>query len=488
MTRRAVRALAPAATLWMATCWPFACGKAMAAGIEPPDAAGKVGAAGAAGAEGAEGAEGGAGAADTAASAAAATSAAAAAPQTTDVTNAADPTDAALKLADATPDTPVQTARPWKLAIEEALRASGSRDGTHSARNQLSVDFQYAQALGSAFVVNFAARYDRFDPMSAQAESHRDVPLVKEGYVSWRLSSLQQLDVGRINARIGAGIGYNPTDFFGAGAITADVRPDPDSRRTNRLGSVAVRAQQLWDTGSLSLTYSPRLASRSLPGNPNASSDLQRTNGVERWELLGSQRLGASVQPQWLIYGQQGQAPQFGQNLSVLLGNSVVAYAEWTGGRRRSLIGRANGIDDTAFRTSSSIGATWTLPVDLSLTAELQSNAAGASAAQWRSLAAANPAAWGNAVQTAVTSQELPARHALFVMAMWRNLGMRGLDLSAFVQADAGGGRQYWGELRRRFQHFDVALQVQTQAGPAWSRFGAMSEARSVQMLASFYR
>ncbi|NML34168.1 hypothetical protein HHL14_25480 [Paraburkholderia sp. G-4-1-8] len=402
-------------------------------------------------------------------------------------TDASDATAAALDLADATPDTKVQTSRPWKVAIEEAVRASGARDGTYSGRSQLSLDFQYVQALGSQFVVNFAARYDRFDPLSSQAESHRDVPLVKEGYVSWHPSSLQQVDLGRINMRIGAGVGYNPTDFFGAGAITTDVPPDPDSRRTTRLGSVAVRAQQLWDTGSVSLTYSPRLTSRSLPGNPDASSDLQRTNGVERWMLLGSQRLGATVQPQWVIYREQGEAPQVGQNLSVLIGNSVVAYAEWTGGRRRSLIGRANHIDDTAFRTSSSIGATWTLPVDLSLTAEFQSNGAGASASQWRSLAATNPYAWGNAVQTAVTSQELPSRHALFVMAMWRNLGVRGLDLSAFVQADAGGGRQYWAELRRRFQRFDVALQAQTQTGPAWSRFGAMSEARSVQLVGVFY-
>lgn len=398
-----------------------------------------------------------------------------------------DATDAALDLADATPETAVATARPWKLSIQDAIRVSDDRDGTSSGRNQFSLDFQYAQSLVPSFVVNFAARLDRFDPLSSQVESHRDESLVKEGYVSWRITPLQLIDVGRINEHIGAAVGYNPTDFFRTGAISPDVPPDPDSRRTNRLGSVGLRAQQLWNSGSLSLMLSPRLTSRSEPGNPQASSDLQRTNGVDRWMLVGSQRLGALVQPQWTMYGERGQAPQFGQNLSVPLGNAVVAYAEWTGGRRASLIGRATGIDDCAFRASSAIGATWTLPVDLSLTAEIQSNGAGATAAQWSSLAASHPMAWGNALQTAVAAQELPSRHALFVMAAWHNIGVRRLDLSGFVQADAGGGRQYWLELRRRFDRFDVALQLQSQTGATWSEFGAMPEARSVQLLGIFY-
>ncbi|RQZ39136.1 hypothetical protein DIE16_13480 [Burkholderia sp. Bp9090] len=396
---------------------------------------------------------------------------------------------AALALADQPAATPADTAKPWKLNVQDALRASRYRDGGEAGRNQLSIEFEYGQWLTPSFAAHFSMRFDRFDPLGTSRTSSRDVALVKEAYASWRASPAFVVDAGRVNERLGAAIGYNPTDFFRAGAVSLDVPPDPDSRHTNRLGTVGLRAQQVWDSGSLAALLSPRLERRSLPGDPAASSDLQRTNGVDRWMLVASQRLTAAIQPQWIVYGESGQAPQFGQNLSVLLGNSVVAYLEWTGGYRRSLIARATGAaDDRAFRTSSSVGATWTLPVDLSLTAEFQSNGGGANAAQWRSLQRANPLAWGRAVQTSIAAQELQTRHGVFVMAAWRNVGVRRLDLSGFVQADLGGGRQYWLELRRRFDRFDVALQWLHQGGPSWSRFGAMSESTSVQVLGIFYR
>lgn len=396
---------------------------------------------------------------------------------------------AALALADQPAATPADAAKPWKLNVQDALRASRYRDGGEAGRNQLSVEFEYGQWLTPSFAAHFSMRFDRFDPLGTSRTSSRDVTLVKEAYASWRASPALVVDAGRVNARLGAATGYNPTDFFRAGAVSLDVPPDPDSRHTNRLGTVGLRAQQVWETGSLTTLLSPRLERRSLPGDPAAASDLQRTNGVDRWMLVASQRLTAAIQPQWIVYGESGQAPQFGQNLSVLLGNSVVAYVEWAGGYRRSLIARATGVaDDRAFRTSSSVGATWTLPVDLSLTAEFQSNGGGADAARWRSLQRANPAAWGRAVQTSIAAQELQTRHGMFVMAAWRNVGMRRLDLSGFVQADLGGGRQYWLELRRRFDRFDVALQWLHQGGPSWSRFGAMPESTSIQVLGIFYR
>lgn len=396
---------------------------------------------------------------------------------------------AALALADQPAATPADAAKPWKLNVQDALRASRYRDGGEAGRNQLSVEFEYGQWLTPSFAAHFSMRFDRFDPLGTSRTSSRDVTLVKEAYASWRASPALVVDAGRVNARLGAATGYNPTDFFRAGAVSLDVPPDPDSRHTNRLGTVGLRAQQVWETGSLTTLLSPRLERRSLPGDPAAASDLQRTNGVDRWMLVASQRLTAAIQPQWVVYGESGQAPQFGQNLSVLLGNSVVAYVEWAGGYRRSLIARATGAaDDRAFRASSSVGATWTLPVDLSLTAEFQSNGGGADAAQWRSLQRANPAAWGRAVQTSIAAQELQTRHGMFVMAAWRNVGMRRLDLSGFMQADLGGGRQYWLGLRRRFDRFDVALQWLHQGGPSWSRFGAMPESTSIQVLGIFYR
>ncbi len=259
-------------------------------------------------------------------------------------TAAVDDADAAaLDLADrsaAASAAPADVAKPWKFDVQNALRMSRYRDGGEGGRNQLSIEFDYAQWLTPSFGAHVSMRFDRFDPLGSSRTSSRNETLVKEAYASWRATPAFVVDAGRINERLGAAIGYNPTDFFRAGAVSLDVPPDPDSRHTNRLGTVALRAQHVWASGSVALLASPRLASRSVPGDPDASSDLQRTNGVDRWMLVASQRLGALVQPQWVVYGESGQSPQFGQNLSVLAGDAVVAYLEWAGGYRPSLIAR----------------------------------------------------------------------------------------------------------------------------------------------------
>jgi hypothetical protein len=375
-------------------------------------------------------------------------------------------------------------------SVQDAMRYSDMRDGAKEWRNQASLDLRYEKTLATQFDVHASWRLDRFDPMSSNAPSGYTESLTREAYASWRPNLLSTLEAGRMNQRVGVAFGYNPTDFFKAGAVDLDVSPDPQSRRTNRLGTVAVRGQQVWDSGSATLLYSPRLASRMEPGDPAASGELQRTNSIGRWMFVGSQRISASLQPQFVAFGEEGESPQFGLNLTALFGNAVVGYTEIEAGRRPSLIARSMGqSNDTAFRVSSASGFTWTLPTtNLSLTLELQTNGAGASPAQWRTLAATNPMAWGRAVQTSVSSQELPTRYGAFAMATWRDVFVRRLDASAFGQFDEGGGGQGWLELRRHFDRFDVAVQLQTQYGPAWDRYGAMPERSSVQVLAQFFR
>ncbi|WP_370467210.1 hypothetical protein [Caballeronia sp. BR00000012568055] len=396
---------------------------------------------------------------------------------------------AALNLADtsaaesAAPSAP----RPWKFFVQDAMREGAYRDAPSSLRNQASLGLIYQQSFGSSVGVKFSGRFDRFDPLSSAAASTRDETTIREAYATWNITPLANADAGRIDVRNGAGFGYNPTDYFKAGAVDIDVSPDPQSRRTNRLGTVGVRAQRLWDSGSVQMLFSPRLASRSEPGNPYASSDFQRTNGVNRWLFVGTQRVSATVQPQMLVYGEEGQQPQVGVNVSAVLARPLVAYAEWSGGRHASLAGEAAGQHDDAFRARSAVGASWTTPLDLTLIAEFQHSGAGSTPSQWRALQSGNTAAWGTAVQSSVTAQELPTRYGGFLMGIWRNAGMRRLDASGFMQLDQGGGKQVWLELRRHFDRFDVALQLQKQSGPSWDRYGAMRESRSVQVQAQFF-
>jgi hypothetical protein len=93
---------------------------------------------------------------------------------------------------------------------------------------------------------------DRFD-------TAQEIGTLKEAYVSWQPHSSLLLDAGRINGRQGVAFGYNPTDFFRSDAIRSVVSIDPNSLRDNRLGTVMLRGQQLWDSGALSVVYAPRL-------------------------------------------------------------------------------------------------------------------------------------------------------------------------------------------------------------------------------------
>jgi hypothetical protein len=158
------------------------------------------------------------------------------------------------------------------------------------------------------------------------------------------------------------------------------------------------------------------------------------------------------------LYGERGRAPQLGLNLTALAGDAVVSYLEWAGGRSGTQVSRAAGQEDErVFRSRVAVGFTVTLPIDLSLTLEFQANGAGASDEHLRSLAASDPIALARALSWAGIAQELPGRRALFSHVRWRNVAVRGLDLSGFVQADTSdGGRQHFIEVRRRFDRFDA--------------------------------
>ncbi len=80
---------------------------------------------------------------------------------------------------------------------------------------------------------------------------------LREAYLSWARRDDQIFDLGRVNIRNGAAMGFNPTDWFKANALRAIVNPDPAVLRENRQGTVVLQAQQLWSEASLSAAFSP---------------------------------------------------------------------------------------------------------------------------------------------------------------------------------------------------------------------------------------
>ena len=389
---------------------------------------------------------------------------------------AVDEDAAALLLADKTSTTAEQSSD-WRMYAETAVRESrrqGAGIALHGAR--VSIDARFDKTFAPGWRAVFADRLDlnRMDGVPG----NRDINTLKEAYLSWQAEPDRIVDLGRINARNGVAFGYNPTDYFRGGALRSVVSLDPASLRENRLGSAMLRGQALWNGGSLSALYSPRLADQS--SDSVFSPDLGATNQRARWQLGLSEKLSAALSPQWLLSGGAGQSPQLGLNLSALANDATVAYFEWSGGRAASLAAQAlKSLGDAAFRSRLSAGLTYTTPNNVSLTAEYQYNGAGLDQAGWNALRRGPPAAYGLYRGLVTNIQELPTRDHVFVYAVWQDALVKHLDLTAMVRYDAADhSRLQWLEARYHWTRVDIALQTQLNTGQSGSNYGALPDRR----------
>ncbi len=392
----------------------------------------------------------------------------------------------ALSIADKAPMAPEQR-RDWRFFTEGALRES-TQQGTDKALHgeRLSFDLRYDTTFGTGLRAVFADRLD-MNRFGGGVPGDGNVNTWKEGYLSWQGAPDRLADVGRINVRNGVALGYNPTDYFRVNAVRSVVSIDPASLRENRMGSVMARGQALWTTGSLTALVSPKLADD--PNNSAYSPDLGATNGHDRWLVALSQKISDTVAPQWLLSGTAGQSPQLGLNVTALFGNATVAYAEWSGGRSRSLAAQA-GIapDDEAFRSRLATGATYTTAANLSLTLEYQYNGAGLDEAGWNSLRGGSPLAYRQYRLFTSGVQDPPTRQAGFAYALWQDAFVKHLDLAGMLRYDvADRSRLQWLEARYHFTRADIALQAQYNSGDATSNFGALFERRVWQFLLRYF-
>ena len=403
---------------------------------------------------------------------------------------------AALTLADQTTAKPEQ-ASDWRFYTEAALRESrptGPGLGLHSDR--LSFDLRYDGTLAPGLRAVFADHYDanRGDGFPTALPGTQDVNTLKEAYLSWQPAADRVLDAGRINVRNGVATGYNPTDFFKTNAIRAVDSLDPASLRENRLGTGMLRGQALWDSGSVTAIYAPRLASQ--PNNATWSPDLGATNARQRWQFALTQKIAGGLSPQWLLSGGDGISPQLGLNLTALIGHSTVAYVEWSGGRSRSLLAQALALapalaptnDDTAFRSRLASGLSYTTSNNITFTAEYDYNGAGLDQAGWKRLWRAPPATYLAYRAYTGAQQDPPTKQGVFLYALWQDALVKNFDLTAFVRYDAEDySRLQWLEARYHWTHVDLALQTQLNNGTPASDYGVLPERRVWQAVLRYY-
>ena len=383
---------------------------------------------------------------------------------------------AALQLADRT-DTPTERASPWRRFAEIAAGQERRADGSTRTPRRLSLDLRYDGAPAPGWRLQLADRLDLGWP-APSADRHA-VNTLKEAFASWQPSAERLLDAGRINVRHGVATGFNPTDWFKAGAVRSLVSLDPMSLKENRQGSVMLRGQQLWAGGSITALASPRLARARDPAAFHL--DWGATNGSDRFLLAASQRIAEDLSPQVLLFKAAGQAPQAGVNLAALLGDRFVANVEWAGGRSLSHAAaalRGQGLpyaDDTVWRNRVAAGGTLTLPNKLSVTVEWHADHAALGEREWDGLRFGPPAYFAGYLAWVQAVQGLPTRHAAFVYTSWTDALVHRLDLAGLYRRNsADTSSLLWLELRYRMQAGgEFALQWQQHRGGPHTEFGA---------------
>lgn len=402
----------------------------------------------------------------------------------------ADPDAAALKLADETV-TAGERAGDWRIYTEAALRDSTQRPtalragGAHQSAGRLSLDVRMDKTLTPELRAVFADRVDINWQSGAAAQN--SINTLKEAYLSWQPQADRIADLGRINPRYGVATGYNPTDYFRAGALRTLTSIDPASLRENRMGSAMLRGQALWAGGSLIGLYSPKLSDQptSAPFSPNFGA----TNARNRWLVSASHAISETLSPQVILSGGEGQSTQVGLNLSALASDALVFNFEASAGRSRSLASQALARpDDSAFRSRVAAGGTYTTAGKLSITAEIARNGAGMDSEDWDALRRGSPVAYGRYRAFVGNLLEIPTRSTLFLYATLTDAGINRLDLAAMLRHDlVDGSRLYWTEARYRWTDVDFALQLQVNRGAALSNFGALADAKTLQALVRKY-
>lgn len=393
---------------------------------------------------------------------------------------AEDPSDLdALSLADA-PTSTQDAQSDWQWFAEVALGQFTAPNDSVTSNQRLSLDLQVDTAIAPRLRAVLANRLDVKWP--AQFGNEHSINTLKEAYISWQATDERMLDLGRINVRNGVATGYNPTDYFRNGAVRSMVSSDPSSLKKNRLGSVMLRGQTLWTGGSLTALASPKMAEQ--PSDTAFSPDYGATNNQNRWMLAVSQRLTEKITPQWLLYGEDRQPAQLGLNLTALVGDATVLFAEWSGGQSRSQLSQAlMTADDSSFHNRVSTGVTYTASNKLSWTLEYAYNDAALNADQWNALQGGSPLAYGRYRAWAQSAQELPTQDMLGLYVNWPDAVVQHLDLSAMVRANgADNSRTNWVEARYHWSHTDLALQLQVNSGAPASDYGAAPQQRIWQV------
>lgn len=393
----------------------------------------------------------------------------------------------ALDLESAKPEAPTEAKKDTRIFVEGALGNSSQRYLPNSRDlARASFDLNYATRVGNGLRFVFSDRIDNVHPADGGADS--TINSLREAYLSWQPGGANTVvEFGRINLRYGTAYGYNPTDFFRDGSLRTLTTANPFALRDNRLGTVMLRAQQLWSGGSLSVAYSPKLDR--TPSSDGWSLDLGSTNNRDRVLVALGTQFSQKLNSQFLLYKENGAPATVGVSGTALLSDAATAHAEWSYGREPDLLSRALATPGpTSHRSRFAAGLTYTTLGKLSVTAEFQYNGFALGRQAWEDLGATSIPGQIAYLTEAQRLQELAPRRAVLIYMTQKSFLLKDMDLTAFLRINAlDHSRIAWLELRHHWPSFDFAFQLQQHMGRATSEFGILPDRRVVQVVGTVY-
>jgi hypothetical protein len=337
---------------------------------------------------------------------------------------------------------------------------------------------------------------------------------LREAYVTWDAPDDAYLEAGRINLRSGVALGYNPTDFFRSRTAVATASADPSNARENRLGTTMIRGQKLWDFGSLVVAYAPRLTARTplwAGSRDGFGPHFDFTNADHRF-FVSFDLSSVALNPQISLYHAGGRT-KAGLNFSYPLGQSVIAYAEWSGGKAPNLIadaiayGKATSTlpafvpalpptgSGRAFQNDVAAGASWTGTDKITINLEYHYSSAAMSGRDWRNwfaIGEASPSSAGELwyVRGYASAMQVPAsRHRIFLRADWQDAFVVNLDIGAiaFVNPRDGSGMAQVYAGYDISDHWSVSGYVSGYFGGSRTEWGSMAGTASYSIRLARY-
>jgi hypothetical protein len=376
---------------------------------------------------------------------------------------------------------PPPVARPARrVYLENAFTASLQRDDLlvpppppppYNWQDRVLLDWREEWGLGDGVRLTLSDRFNlRFENDISFPSQSNVINELRELYVSAEPAARSYLDVGRVNLKSGIALGYNPTDYFKTRAVVEPLSLDPTVLRENRLGTVMVRAQQIWERGSLTAAFAPALtAPVPIYTNldlPSFNPMLGLTNGETRLLLKGSVDVASNFSPEFVLF-RGGSETHIGFNIAENVSPRIVTYLEWSGGRQGNLVtealrfGRETGTlpanapsvlpenPHESFMNQLAVGASYTTQTRLTLNLEFHFNQAGFTASDWNRWFAVGEAGHNTPTipaelwyirEYALDQQQPVTRHSLFLRADWVDAFVPRLELVGFIDTDLHDG------------------------------------------------